>query len=111
VHGSDTLTAAAAVDGDTIWVTLGGEVFQFQLMHGRAKVTAHDHDALTPPMSATVTRIAVKPGDEVKTGDVLIALEAMKMELPIRAPRDGVITAVNCREGDLVQPGQELIDM
>jgi 3-methylcrotonyl-CoA carboxylase alpha subunit len=103
--------ASAAVDGDTIWVALGREVFEFQLLHGRGGASAQDHDALTPPMSATVTRIAVKPGDSVTTGDVLVSLEAMKMELPIRAPRDGVIRAINCREGDLVQPGQQLIDM
>ena len=63
------------------------------------------HDALTPPMSATVVRIAVKPGDAVRHGDVLIALEAMKMELPIRAPRDGVVAPIHCHEGELVQPG------
>ena len=64
-----------------------------------------------PPMSATVVRIAVAPGDRVHQGDLLVSLEAMKMELPIRAPRDGIITAVLCREGDLVQPGQVLVDM
>jgi 3-methylcrotonyl-CoA carboxylase alpha subunit len=62
-------------------------------------------------MSATVVRIAVKSGDRVHQGDLLVALEAMKMELPIRAPRDGVVTAVHCREGELVQPGTALVDM
>jgi 3-methylcrotonyl-CoA carboxylase alpha subunit len=61
-------------------------------------------------MPATVVRIAVKPGDAVENGDVLIALEAMKMELPIRAPRDGVVLAVHCREGELVRPDQELLE-
>jgi 3-methylcrotonyl-CoA carboxylase alpha subunit len=61
-------------------------------------------------MAATVVRIAVTPGDRVEDGDVLIALEAMKMELPIRAPRAGIVRAVHCREGELVQPGQVLID-
>jgi 3-methylcrotonyl-CoA carboxylase alpha subunit len=61
-------------------------------------------------MSATVVRILVKPGDSVSNGDVLIALEAMKMELPIRAPRDGVVKAIHCQAGDLVQPGQQLIE-
>jgi biotin carboxyl carrier protein len=109
--GAATHSCVAACDGDTIWVAVGCEAFEFQLLHGRTAASARDHDALTPPMSATVTRVAVKPGDEVKAGDLLIALEAMKMELPIRAPHDGVVTAVNCREGDLVQPGQELISM
>jgi biotin carboxyl carrier protein len=41
----------------------------------------------------------------------LIVLEAMKMELPVRAPADGTIARVNCREGELVQPGQELAEL
>jgi biotin carboxyl carrier protein len=61
-------------------------------------------------MPATVTRIAVKVGDAVAKGDLLIALEAMKMELPIRAPRDFVISAIHCAEGDLVQPGTVLLE-
>ena len=66
---------------------------------------------LGPPMPATVVRIAVKPGDAVRAGDVLIALEAMKMELPIRAPRDGIVAAVHCQEGELVQPGVSLVEI
>jgi biotin carboxyl carrier protein len=62
-------------------------------------------------MSATVVRILVKPGDKVSNGDVLIALEAMKMELPIRAPRDGVVRSIHCKPGDLVQPDQQLLEM
>jgi 3-methylcrotonyl-CoA carboxylase alpha subunit len=62
-------------------------------------------------MSATVVRIVAKPGAAVSAGDLLIALEAMKMELAIRAPRDGVVKAVHCREGDLVQPGAALLEL
>ena len=35
----------------------------------------------------------------------------MKMELPIRAPADGTVTALHCREGELVQPGQDLVEL
>jgi len=109
---SETFEGAVAVSGDTVWVTVSGEVFSFEVTHGarRSRTDTHDHDAFTPPMSATVVRILVKPGDSVSNGDVLIALEAMKMELPIRAPRDGVVKAIHCQAGDLVQPGQQLIE-
>lgn len=107
--GNGRLTGSAAADGDTIWVELEQEIFEFRIVHGRGGATALDHDALSAPMSATVTRVAVNVGDKVETGDVLVALEAMKMELPIRAPHDGTVTAVNCHEGDLVQPGVELV--
>ena len=64
-----------------------------------------------PQMSAKVIRVLVKAGQSVAIGDTLVVLEAMKMELPIRAPRAGVIKAVRCAEGDLVQPGTPVVDM
>jgi biotin carboxyl carrier protein len=105
--------AFAVVASDVAWISIEGQVFEIQVStSGRSHRSAtRDHDALAPPMSATVVRIAVAPGDRVHQGDLLVSLEAMKMELPIRAPRDGTITAVHCREGDLVQPGQVLVDM
>jgi 3-methylcrotonyl-CoA carboxylase alpha subunit len=108
-----TTVGAAAVSGDAVWVSVEGEVFEFRLQHGtaRSRTATRDHDAFTPPMSATVVRIAVTPGDHVRDGDLLIALEAMKMELPIRAPRDGIVSAVHCQEGELVQPGDVLVDL
>jgi biotin carboxyl carrier protein len=110
-QGDDTIQAAAVQAGDAIWVEIDHEVFEFHLARAGGDGGALEHDAMTPPMSATVTRIAVGVGQPVSTGDVLIALEAMKMELPIRAPRDGVVSAIRCREGDLVQPGQVLIEL
>jgi biotin carboxyl carrier protein len=62
-------------------------------------------------MPATVVRVQIAPGDAVKRGDVLIILEAMKMELPIRAPADGTVTRVLCSAGELVQPGVGLLEM
>jgi biotin carboxyl carrier protein len=62
-------------------------------------------------MPATVVAIKVKPGDEVKKGDILIVLEAMKMELPVRAPADGRVEAIHCQPGELVQPDRSLIDL
>jgi 3-methylcrotonyl-CoA carboxylase alpha subunit len=93
-------------------VQIGAEVFDFQIGRGaRRRGAARASDALTPPMSATVVRIAVAPGSVVKQGDLLIALEAMKMELPIRAPHDGIVSAVHCQEGELVHPGTTLIEL
>ena len=64
---------------------------------------------LSAPMPATVTGVLVGPGDEVSAGDPVVRLEAMKMELVVRAPRAGRIAAVYCRNGDLVQPGRPLV--
>jgi biotin carboxyl carrier protein len=113
IRGDDAdLTAAVAADGDVVWVDVDGEVFEVRVSRGAPRASAsRDQDALSAPMSATVVRVAVKIGDAVQQGDVLIALEAMKMELPIRAPRDGIVRAVHCREGDLVQPGTALVEI
>ncbi|MBI2186509.1 MAG: biotin/lipoyl-binding protein [Acidobacteria bacterium] len=74
--------------------------------------TRHDDElALAAPMPATVAAIHVSPGQEVETGDLLVMLEAMKMELPIRAPRAGRVKAIACRRGELVQPGVQLVEL
>ena len=107
------IAAVAAVRGDVAWVGIEGHVFELKASRKAVAryATTADADALSAPMPATVVRILVQPGTRVAGGDMLIALEAMKMELAIRAPHDGVVNAINCREGDLVQPGTPLVDM
>jgi len=53
----------------------------------------------------------VSPGQTVAKDSLLVMLEAMKMELPIRAPRDGRVTAIHCRAGEIVQPGVPLLEI
>ena len=89
--------AYAVADGDTRWVFLNGEVYEFEVAReGRRREAAH-HGSLSAPMPATVVRINTPPGTAVKRGDILMVLEAMKMELPVRANADGTVAAVNCR--------------
>jgi acetyl/propionyl-CoA carboxylase alpha subunit len=99
--------------GDVVWVSLAGELFSFAVVTetGRPRGTTSARDALTPPMPATVVRVAVTVGDAVKEGDTVVVLEAMKMELAVRAPMAGTVRAVNCKAGDLVQPGLVLLDI
>jgi len=67
--------------------------------------------AVTAPMPATVVKIQVKTGDAVKKGDVLVVLEAMKMELPMRALGDATVGTICCREGELVQADAVLLEL
>jgi len=69
------------------------------------------HQELTAPMPATVLKVLVAPGAHVKKGDTLIILEAMKMELSLRAPGNATVTAIACREGELVQPDAILVEL
>ena len=62
-------------------------------------------------MPATVAAVLVRPGAVVAAGDTLVRLEAMKMELAIRAPAAGRVAAVDCRAGELVQPGRPLVTL
>jgi biotin carboxyl carrier protein len=75
------------------------------------KPASAGRQVLTAPMPARVVKVSVAPGERVAHGDTLALLEAMKMELPIRAPADGVVRAVHCQEGQLVQPEAPLIEL
>lgn len=65
-------------------------------------------EAVLAHMPGLVVKVEVKEGQEVKAGDGLIILDAMKMENEIRAPYDGIIEKVNVREGQEVEKGQLL---
>jgi acetyl/propionyl-CoA carboxylase alpha subunit len=112
-HGDSSATGAIVKTRGGIWLGLDGTVALAQVDSAGARPRARtsDADALRPPMSATVVRIHVAVGATVAEGDPLIVLEAMKMELPIRAPRAGTVTAVHCREGELVMPTTVLVDL
>jgi acetyl-CoA carboxylase biotin carboxyl carrier protein len=56
-------------------------------------------------MVANVWRVLVSPGDAVSTGDALVILESMKMEIPVESPVDGTVTEVLVQEGGVVQEG------
>lgn len=66
-------------------------------------------NSITAPMPGTILKVKVKAGDSVKKGDVLIILEAMKMENEILAPDDEVITSVSVTEGATVSTGDVLV--
>jgi biotin carboxyl carrier protein len=62
-------------------------------------------------MPGRVLDVLVVEGDRVRRGDTLVLLEAMKMELRIPAPADGVVARVLCRAGEVVEKGQPLIEV
>lgn len=108
--GGRQYRVAVAGDGDTSWVFVNGQVATVDAPKaGRRRARGHDAGVMSP-MPATVVAIHVRPGQGVAAGDTLVVLEAMKMELPIRAPRDGVVKTVACAKGDLVQPGVNLLE-
>ena len=94
-----------------ISVLLNGETFAFERLDPLAGEDAahHQSGAITAPMTGVVRLVAVKSGDEVKAGDRLLVMEAMKMEHTLTSPRDGVIDQVLCLEGGQAEGGAILV--
>ena len=68
-------------------------------------------EAIKAPMPGNINDVRVSQGQNVKKGDVLIILEAMKMENEIMAPRDGVVASVNVSKGATVSTGDLLVSL
>ncbi|MFA0910154.1 sodium-extruding oxaloacetate decarboxylase subunit alpha [Vibrio cholerae] len=73
--------------------------------------TTQGAEAVAAPLAGTIFKIQVEQGDEVAEGDVLIVLEAMKMETEIRAARNGMIQELHVKEGDSVRVGASLLSL
>ena len=66
---------------------------------------------LSSPISGKIVSIKTKEGAVVKKGDVLMVIEAMKMEYLIRAPYDGKVKNINFKEKDQIEIGQNTVDL
>ena len=73
-----------------------------------AHVGEHVHSVIAAPMQGTILRVLVEPGQEIRAGEVICILEAMKMENAIPAPREGVVSELPIRAGQVVAAGQTL---
>jgi 3-methylcrotonyl-CoA carboxylase alpha subunit len=104
---------AAAREGDRIWVWCEGRVYEFEKNRGSRAASAADHHAgsLAAPMPGRVRRLVAAEGSRVARGEVLLVLEAMKMEHAIRAPNDGILERFRVAEGDLVEAGVDLAEL
>ncbi|RKS71509.1 acetyl-CoA/propionyl-CoA carboxylase, biotin carboxylase, biotin carboxyl carrier protein [Motilibacter peucedani] len=68
-------------------------------------------DAVTAPMQGTIVKVAVEDGQQVAEGDLIVVLEAMKMEQPLTAPKAGVVTGLSASVGDTVASGAKICDV
>ena len=111
-HDRGQSIAYAIATRNAQWVFLDGRVYVIDTApRTAARRGHHDDQALASPMPAKVAAVNVTAGQQVASGDLLVMLEAMKMELPIRAPRDGRIASIGCQVGELVQPGVPLLEL
>ena len=88
-------------------VNVNGSVYEITLevMDGAPAAAPAGGEKVCSPMPGTILSVNVQNGSAVKKGDVLMVLEAMKMENEIMAPCDGTITSVNTSKGSSVESG------
>jgi biotin carboxyl carrier protein len=103
--------AFAARAGDIAWVSFGGETWRFSKAAARAARAAEEEHALTAPMPGRILAVHVADGDRVKKGQVLVVLEAMKMEHAVKSPRAGVVAGLAAEPGKMVGLGDVLLDV
>ncbi|MEI3866025.1 biotin carboxylase N-terminal domain-containing protein [Microbacterium sp. CCNWLW134] len=77
--------------------------------HTASAVAGASGDAVKAPMQATIVKVAVAEGQQVVKGDLVVVLEAMKMEQPIQAHKDGTVGAINADPGTTVAAGHQLL--
>ena len=101
--GGDITSMKAASDAPTPSTPVTKEIV--------ADAPTSGGEAVGAPLSGTIWKVMVSLNQKVNEGDVLVILEAMKMETEIRAARGGVVTGISVKEGDSVAVGQTLLTL
>ncbi|WP_458524789.1 sodium-extruding oxaloacetate decarboxylase subunit alpha [Onishia taeanensis] len=113
--GPETYTITVNGKQYVVEVAEGGEIEQVQAKNDAGQAAAPSAPApssgetVSAPLAGNIFKVNVKPGDQVAEGDVVIILEAMKMETEVRAASAGTVSAVNVKEGDSVSVGDALV--
>lgn len=123
-----TVPAAAAGEAEVYTVTVAGQSYVVQVAEGGDISAVAPVEASAPtaapvaapisggepvpaPLAGNIFKVAVQAGDKVQAGDVIVILEAMKMETEVRASRAGQVGSVSVKEGDSVAVGDTLLTL
>jgi len=118
----DRNSVVVEVDGKRVEVSLPGNLFAVgsssagagaaptKRKAGTVSGTGGNSNTVKAPMQSTVVKVAVAPGDKVSKGDLVIVLEAMKMEQPLNAHKDGVVKVIRVAVGETIPAGTVLLE-
>jgi oxaloacetate decarboxylase alpha subunit len=115
--GPETYTVKLNGKAFVVEVSEGGELGEVQEQTAastgapKEEVSAPTGESIDAPLAGNIFKVNVRPGDKVAEGDVVIILEAMKMETEVRASIAGTVSKVNVSEGDSVAVGDALIEL
>src|SRR5215208_2736135 len=108
------VTAYVSSDNTKRWVTIDGHTYVLTKSSGARRGSHAGHHAageLTAPMPGQVRAVNVSEGDAVAKGQTLLVLEAMKMEIRVQAPVDGMVKKLFVKQGQTVDREEALIEI
>ena len=117
IDGQEYTVQIEGVEGNIASLNVNGEAFKVEMekeaeqAEGETASAANVNtaNALKAPLPGVVTEIKVAVGDEVKVGDTVIVLEAMKMANNLEAEKDGKVTAICVKQGESVLEDSPLV--
>ena len=109
IDGRKHKVVATKVD-DVWWIHVMGHTMKFELIEPGAS-SLDDEGGLIAPMPGKILEVHVSEGQNVNSGDLLMVMEAMKMEHKIIAAADGLVEKIHFTEGDQVPQGAELLSI
>jgi acetyl/propionyl-CoA carboxylase alpha subunit len=111
--GDRVVRCGAVISPRGVWVAFDGRSYLLERAHREAAAPdgAAATDEIRAPMTGRVVAVAAHAGDPAREGDLLLTIEAMKMEFRLTAPEDGTVAEVLCAEGDRVELGQLLVKL
>lgn len=117
VSGNDVYTVKVNGQAYVVEVAEGGDIQSVAAAAGQSAATASSSqdsaagEPVSAPLAGTIWKVHVTPGQTVQEGDVLVVLEAMKMETEVRAHKTGKVITVNVKDGDTVVVGDPLLTL
>ena len=118
LEDAQTMAAPKNTGPQTYTINVNGQSYVVQVTEGGdisavapAAAAAADAEPVAAPLAGNIWKVQVAAGQAVQEGDVLVILEAMKMETEVRAARAGTVSTVDVKEGDAVQVGDTLLTL